>query len=93
MELCKSPGKGAAWMMLAAGVLLQPECGFHKPSVFTSSVSFTLQEDLVGEMFLIRVLRLQEHGYKHLRDPFQHNQGVQFYTSKPKAPPATILDP
>lgn len=49
MELCKSPGTEAAWMLLAAGVLLQPECGFYKPNVFTFSVSFTLQEDLVGE--------------------------------------------
>lgn len=64
MELCKSPGTEAARMLLAAGVLLQPERGFHKPSVFTSSVSFTLQEDLVGETCLICVLQLQERGYR-----------------------------
>lgn len=63
MELCKSPGTEAARMLLAAGVLLQPECGFYKPNVFTSSVSFTLQEDLVGETCLICVLQLQERGY------------------------------
>lgn len=86
MELCKTLGTGAAQMLLTAGLLLQPECGFYKPNVFTSSVSFNLQEDLVGETFLIHALRLQEQGYKQLKDPFQHNQGVRFYTNKPKAP-------